>query len=92
MLTLDLKKRLIDKIEKNENRDLLNEAIRLFNMENEDIDLFKLSNEQKEAIDEARRQIKNGQYITNEQANNEIEEWLRSCSNINGTEQGKTNV
>ena len=77
MLTLDLKKQLIDKINKNENRDLLDEAIRLFDIENEDIDVFKLNVEQRNAIDEARQQIKNGQYLTNEKANSEIEEWLK---------------
>ena len=63
MLTLDLKKQLIDKINKNENRELLDEAIRLFDIESEDIDVFKLNIEQRDAMDEARQQIKNGQYL-----------------------------
>ncbi|RLD54779.1 MAG: hypothetical protein DRJ05_14080 [Bacteroidetes bacterium] len=77
MLTLDLKKQLIDRINKNENRELLDEAIRLFDIESEDIDVFKLNIEQRDVVDEARQQIKNGQYLTNEKANSEIEEWLK---------------
>ncbi len=78
MLALDLKKKqLIDKIKHIENKDLLDEAIRLLDLESEDIEIFKLNNEQKDAIDQARQQIKLGRYLTNEQANREIEEWLK---------------
>jgi hypothetical protein len=37
---------------------------------------YQLNSEQKTAIDEARTQIKNGNYLTHNQANKEIDEWL----------------
>ena len=78
MLALELKKKqLIDKIQHIKNKDLLDEAIRLLDLESEDIEIFKLNNDQKDAIDQARQQIKLGLYLTNEQANSEIEEWLK---------------
>ena len=37
---------------------------------------YKLSEKQKSAIEEARNQIKNGDYLTKEQDNQEIDKWL----------------
>ena len=76
MSTIELKKRLIDKIQKTDNENLLGEAFRLLEMESEDIEIYKLNDGQKKAIEEARKQIKNGQFLTDEQAGKEIGEWL----------------
>lgn len=72
----ELKKRLIDKIQKTDNENLLEEAFRLLQMESEDIEVYKLSEGQKNAVNEARQQIKNGQFLTDDEANKEIDEWL----------------
>jgi len=58
MSTIELKKRLIDKIQKTDNENLLGEAFRLLEMESEDIEIYKLNDGQKKAIEEARKQIK----------------------------------
>jgi hypothetical protein len=71
-----LRKQLIDKIQKTENENLLGEAYRLLELETDDIDIYKLNNEQQKAIDEARQQIKSGQFLTDEKSNQEIDEWL----------------
>jgi hypothetical protein len=76
MSIAELRRRLIDKIQKTENDDLLEEAYRLLTLETEDIEKFKLNNDQKKAIAEARLQINNGQFLTDEQSNKEIDEWL----------------
>lgn len=76
MSTLELRKRLIDKIQKTENEDLLREAYRLLELETEDIEIYKLSDDQRKAVLEGRQQIRNGQFLTDDQANNEIDEWL----------------
>jgi tRNA A22 N-methylase len=76
MSTIELRKRLIDKIQKIDNEDLLAEAYRLLELETEDIEVYKLNNDQKKAITEARQQIKSGQFLTDEQSNKEIDEWL----------------
>jgi hypothetical protein len=76
MSTIELRKRLIDKIQKTDNEDLLAEAFRLLDLESEDIEIYKLNNDQRKAITEARQQIKNGQFLTDEQSNKEIDEWL----------------
>ena len=76
MSTIELRKRLIDKIQKTDNEALLAEVYRLLEIETEDLELYKLTNDQRKAITEARQQIKSGQFLTDEQSNNEMDEWL----------------
>lgn len=77
MSTVELRKRLIEKIQKTQDNRLLEEAFRLLDLETtEDIEIYRLTEEQKKAIGEAREQVKNGQFLTEEQANKEIDEWL----------------
>lgn len=76
MSTIELRRRLIDKIQKTENADLLAEAYRLLELETEDIEIYKLNDDQRKAITEARQQINNGQFLTDGQSNKEIDEWL----------------
>jgi hypothetical protein len=76
MSTIELKKKLIDKIQKTENDGLLQEAYRLLDLETKNIEIYELSEFQRNSVDEARLQIANGQFLTDEQANKEIDEWL----------------
>ena len=68
--------RLIEKIQNTQDGRILEEAYRLLDLEIEDIDVFELNDAQKRAISEAREQINNGQFFTEEAANKEIDEWL----------------
>ena len=77
MSSAELKQRLIDKIQKTDNESLLEEAFRLLQLESEDLEVYMLSEDQKNAINEARQQIKNGQFLTDDEANKDIDEWLR---------------
>ena len=76
MSTIELKERLINKIQTTENQELLEEAFRLLELESDDIDIYKLSAEQHKSIKEAQEQIRNGQFLTDDQANKDIDEWL----------------
>jgi predicted transcriptional regulator len=76
MSSAELKKRLIDKIQKTDNQILLEEAFRLLQLESEDIEVYKLSEEQKSAVNEAREQIKRGEFLTDDEANKDTDEWL----------------
>jgi hypothetical protein len=69
MSTIELRKKLIDKIQNINNDDLLKEAYRLLELETEDIAIYKLNDKQRKAISEAREQIKSGQFLTDEQSN-----------------------
>lgn len=76
MTEMELKKRLIGKINQTNNNEILEEAYRLLCNEEADNSVYELSAEQRNAVDEAQKQYKNGQFLTNEQANKAIDEWL----------------
>jgi len=76
MTAIDLKKRLIKEINQTQNNELLEEMFRLITNEETDESIYELSDAQINAIEEAQLQFKNGQFLTDEQADNEIEEWL----------------
>jgi predicted transcriptional regulator len=44
-------------------------------------DIFELSEEQLNAVEEGQLQYKNGEILTEEQANKDIEEWLDNTIN-----------
>ncbi|MGC1242869.1 MAG: hypothetical protein WA874_14855 [Chryseosolibacter sp.] len=46
----------------------------------DDIEAYKLSEDQKNAVNEARQQIKNGQFLIDDEANKDIDEWLRNSA------------
>ena len=76
MSTVELKERLINKILHTESPELLGEVFRLLEIENEEMEVIKLSDQQKQAILQGQEDIKNGRFLTNEQADKEIDEWL----------------
>jgi len=76
MTAIELKKRLIGKINQTENSGILEEMYRLIANEETDGSIYVLSDEQKKAVEEGQQQFKNGQFLKSEQADDEIEEWL----------------
>ena len=74
---VNLKERLIKRIQETYDPDLLKEIYRLLEIDFDDLELYKLSDEQRDAIREAQQQINQGDFLTHEQANKEIEEWLK---------------
>lgn len=77
MSTIDLKEKLIQSIENTNDEQLLGEIYRLFAIENNDLEIYKFSEEQRQAITIGQNEIRNGLFIENEAANKEIEEWLK---------------
>jgi hypothetical protein len=76
MTLKELKNKLINEINQSQDVELLKEMYRLISNQETDDDLFILSDEQIKAVEEAQLQILNGQLLTNEQADKEIEEWF----------------
>lgn len=64
MSTTGLKERLIDRINQIDDEDILAEAYRLLGTDSDLGEPYKLNSEQKAAIDEAREQIRKGEYFT----------------------------
>lgn len=76
MSTQELRKRLIDKIQKTQDGRILEEVYRLLELESEDIEIYKLNEGQKKAISLAREQIKQVQFLSEADADKEIDQWL----------------
>ncbi|MBI6115733.1 hypothetical protein [Salegentibacter maritimus] len=77
MKTAEIREKLIREINLSDNKNLLEELYRYLNRENRTQKSYNLSDEQKLAIEEAREQINKGDYLTSEEANQEIDEWLK---------------
>lgn len=76
MTVTELKQRLIGKIEQTENNELLEEMYRLITNDETDNSTYVLSDEQLKAVQEGQLQYLNGQFLTEDQADKDIEEWL----------------
>lgn len=77
MKTIAVKrKKLIDEINRSQNESLLDELYLFIQKDNQLGDIYRLSDDQKDAIAIARKQIKNGQIYENEEVENEIRQWL----------------
>ena len=92
MSTIELRKQLIDKIQKTDDKKILEEVYRLLELESDDIEIYKLNADQKKGISEAREQIKNGQYLTEEQANKDVDEWLKNNLVTKSSRRQKANI
>lgn len=76
MSTAELKEKVLKRIESVKNDRLLREVLSFIDIEEDESTVVTVSNAQKSAIDEARQQIKDGNYSTNEEFDKEIDEWL----------------
>lgn len=56
---------------------------RLIVNEETDNSIYELSDEQKNAVEEAQIQFKNGHFLKSEQADKEIEEWISNLKPFN---------
>lgn len=70
------KEQLISKIQNIEDVTILKEVYRLLEIESEDLKSSILTDEQISIVNEAREQIRNGQFLTHEEAHHKINQWL----------------
>lgn len=75
MSTAELKSNLISQIKNITDKARLEELLKLVVFQNEEA-TYVTSQEEKEAISEARKQIENGDVLTNSEVQNEIGQWL----------------
>jgi hypothetical protein len=76
MTVTELRKKLIRKINESENNEILEEMYQMIANEEIDKGIYILSKDQKRAVEESQEQFKNGQFLTGEIADKEIDEWL----------------
>jgi predicted transcriptional regulator len=70
-----MKEELISRIKQTSDTKMLQDLLRLIEHGIEEI--YSLSDEQKIAVKEAQNEISKGNFFTNEDINNEIDEWLK---------------
>jgi predicted transcriptional regulator len=76
MTVIELKEKLIAKINDTDNEELLDHILDIIDIESNTEDVYKLSSEEIKAVEEGIAQIENGQFFTNEEANKIIDKCL----------------
>ena len=77
MTNLQMKNRLIRSIKSVDSADILEDLYRLLNIEVENIEKLKVPPHVKKSILRGQKDIKNGKYLSNKQADGEIAQWLK---------------
>ena len=77
MASQEMKNKLIDKIQSTEDANILEEVYRILEVSTQEVDKIILSDDQKAQIDKGMLEIEEGRFLTNDEANREIEEWLK---------------
>jgi hypothetical protein len=76
MSTIELKERLIQKINTTKDSNILEEVYRLLEMGQNDTNTFYFNDYQREQTEASKKQIKEGQYLNNLEVDKEIEQCL----------------
>lgn len=77
MSNAELRKKLIEKIEATEDEQLLREATRLLEIQLGELEKpYTLTEDINTAIDEAKSQIMEGDFLNHKEANKEVDEWF----------------
>lgn len=77
MSTAELKKKVIDKVDNINDDFILEELLSLIDFESDNDKVLKISDELKRKIDIGLQQIENGEVLSNEDVEKEIDEWLK---------------
>ncbi|MFN8246591.1 MAG: hypothetical protein U0T56_09450 [Ferruginibacter sp.] len=77
MITEEMRKLLIDKINSTNDENVLEEIYRILEAGDIEVEMVILSEDQKALIDEGLKNLEEGKVLSNEEANRQIEEWLR---------------
>jgi hypothetical protein len=77
MSKTEMKKELISRIEAMENEGVLEEVYRILGINTGNVDTVVLSGYQQSAIDAGLKDIEQGNILTDDEANRDIEEWLK---------------
>ena len=72
---VEIREKLIEKIRNIEDEELLEHISDLIDFESNEI--YEMSPGEIEAVKEGLEQLKNGQWISHEESNNHVDEWLK---------------
>jgi|GEM_PF-524507 len=80
-----LREKLIKRIRDIDNSEILNQIARFVHFEEKFDEVYIMSPEEIEAVEDGRRQIENGEWISDEESNKHVDEWLNKYDNKLGT-------
>ncbi len=76
MSDTELKKRLINRIQRSRDSALLREMYRLMGTDSANLEPYELTKEQQASIDRGKKDIRAGRTLTEREANKAADEWL----------------
>jgi len=76
MSTTELREKLIEKIQLTNDESILTEINRVLDLETSLSEIYILSSFEKNEIELSRKEIQEGFFLTNDEVNKEIDEWL----------------
>lgn len=77
MTAIELKEQIASKLQITNDNDILEAMLRLLEFETNETEVYMLSEDQKQAIEISREQIKQGEFYTEEEADKITEQWLK---------------
>jgi hypothetical protein len=77
MTIAQLKKKVISEIQSTDDENVVLEIYELLRLESDNPEIYILSDGQISAIEDGREQVRNGQYLTHEEAKKDFKEWLK---------------
>ncbi|MBP6624507.1 MAG: hypothetical protein KA198_05005 [Chitinophagaceae bacterium] len=77
MTTIELKEQIASKLQITNDNDILEAMLRLLEFETNETEVYMMSEDQKQAIEISREQIKQGEFYTEEEADKITEQWLK---------------
>ena len=77
MSTLEIQKELIEKIQSTYDESILEEVYKILELNTGNFDKIVLTDFQKSKIDAGLKDMEDGNFISHEEANKQIEEWLK---------------
>lgn len=76
MTQVQLKDKLIKRIQETDNQDILEDLLKILDLDSDPNIVLNLSEEQKSAIEEGENDFKNGNYLSEEESDRQAREWL----------------
>lgn len=76
MTQVQLKEKLIKRIQETDNQDILEDFLNILDIDSDSNITLKLSSDQKSAINEGEEDFKNGNFLTEEESDRQTKEWL----------------
>lgn len=73
----ELKEKLIEKINSSDDLELLQQISRVFDLNAQIDDIYQMSQEETDAVNEGLNQIEKGLFLSHEESNKRVDEWLK---------------